>query len=314
MKTLPKITYQPLAAHASFTAEFDGTRGRVNETAFLTSRVESGLKLEIQADELTLAVALDYLFGHDKELAFVEVAQAPAFFAANRIGRKEFMQWPAAWHRRGSYELHPESWITTNERPHPARPGLVTGTQYRRYVPEIGKTISFRVADLARDAELFHQWHNQERVSALWELNKPFEELRQYLEKGLADPHQIPMILEFDGEAAGYFEIYWVPEDRLGPYYQCDPFDRGFHFLIGPDKFLGTANTYAVLVSVSHFVFLDEARTRRVMGEPRADNQRVIRYVEMVPGWKKLKEFDFPHKRAALLCGDRAEFFAKGAL
>jgi RimJ/RimL family protein N-acetyltransferase len=314
MKTLPKITYQPLSSGKAFTAEFDGQQGRVNDASFRAARAENGLKLDIQADDLTLAVALDYLFSHDKELAFVEVEKAPAFFAGNRIGRKEFMQWPAAWHRRGDYALSPESWVTTNERAHPARPRLVAGTQYRRYVPEIGKTISFRVADVARDAEIFHQWHNQERVSALWDLNKPFEELREYLTKGLADPHQIPMILEFDGEAAGYFEIYWTPEDRLGPYYQYDPFDRGFHFLIGPDKFLGTANTYAVLVSVSHFLFLDEARTRRVMGEPRADNQRVIRYVEMVAGWKKLKEFDFPNKRAALLCCDRGEFFSKGAL
>lgn len=314
MKTLPKITYQPLAANKPYIAEFDGSQGRVNEAAFSASRTENGLKLKIEADDLTFAVALDYLFSHDRELAFAEVAKAPAFFSGNRIGRKEFMQWPAAWHRRGAYELYPESWIVTNERAHPLRPQLVPGVQYRRYVPEIGKTISFRVADIARDAEIFHRWHNQERVAALWELNKPFEELKGYLAKGLADPHQIPMILEFDGEAAGYFEIYWTPEDRLGPYYQYDPFDRGFHFLIGPDKFLGTANTHAVLTSVSHFVFLDEVRTRRVMGEPRADNQRVIRYVEMVPGWKKLKEFDFPHKRAALLCGDRAEFFSKGAL
>lgn len=314
MKTLPNLTYRPLAQGREFSVSFQGEEGRVGEITFRAVAADGHLRLEIQADELTLAVALDYLFGHDPELKAVEVEKAPSFFESNRISRAEFYQWPAAWHRRGGYELHPEVWISSNERPHPRRTALFNGTHYRRYVPAIGKTISFRTLEIERDLDAFHEWHNKERVFALWELNKPKEELREYLEKGLKDPHQFPMILELDGEAAGYFEIYWTPEDRLGPYYDCDPFDRGFHFLVGPDKFLGSANTHAVLTSVSHFLFLDETRTRRVMGEPRADNQRVIRYVEMVPGWKKVKEFDFPHKRAALLCCDRGEFFNKGAL
>lgn len=36
------------------------------------------------------------------------------------------------------------------------------------------------------------------------------------MEKGLKDPHQIPMLVEMDGEPLGYYEMYWVPEDRLG--------------------------------------------------------------------------------------------------
>jgi hypothetical protein len=181
--------------------------------------------------------------------------------------------------------------------------------QYARYIPGLGKTLSFRVVDPDQDVAVFHSWQTQPRVYEFWELNKPQKELHEYLVKGSADPHQIPMFVEFDGVPVGYFEMYWTMEDRLGPYYEASAFDRGFHFLIGNENFLGFPNTDAIIKSACHFLFLDDPRTRNIMAEPRSDNKRVLKYVDLIPAWRKLKEFDFPHKRAALLECRRERFF-----
>ncbi|MCB0412433.1 MAG: GNAT family N-acetyltransferase, partial [Bdellovibrionales bacterium] len=88
-----------------------------------------------------------------------------------------------------------------------------------------------------------------------------------------------------------------------------EPYDRGFHFLIGDTGSLGRASTDHVIRSITHFLFLQDSRTERVVGEPRSDNKRVLKYVGSIPGWKFVKEFDFPHKRAALVMAERKPFF-----
>ncbi|RZA02903.1 MAG: N-acetyltransferase [Proteobacteria bacterium] len=224
--------------------------------------------------------------------------------------REEFFQYAGLWLSAERGEALPERWIETNGRAHPKRPVITDGVKYRRYFPAINATITYRPVVVARDLDILHEWHNQPRVYEFWELNKPKEELREYFTKGRQDPHQTPFLLEINDEPVGYFEFYWCPEDRLGPYYDYQPFDRGFHFLIGSRKHLGLVNTDTMLKSLCHFLFLDDPRTRRIMAEPRSDNRKVLRYVEVFPVWKKLKEFDFPHKRAALIEGKREIFFA----
>jgi hypothetical protein len=120
------------------------------------------------------------------------------------------------------------------------------------------------------------------------------------------------VIGEFDGQPFGYFEIYWVAEDRLGPYYDVDAFDRGIHMLVGNPHFLGRQFFSTWAQSLIHYCFLAESRTLNVMGEPNAANWRVVRISRGV-GMKKQKEFDFPHKRAALLQCERHDFFAQYA-
>lgn len=230
------------------------------------------------------------------------------------LGRSEFYQRRELWLGTEAAPAISESWTETAGRRHPVRPQPADGCLYRRYVPEIARTLSFRTIDPDRDLEVFHRWQNLPRVASLWDLAQPREQLAEYLARLRADPHSLPLILEIDGESAGYFEVYWVAEDRLGPYYASEPYDRAFHFLIGEKKFLGFENTDAVLRSVSHFLFLDDVRTQRIMAEPRADNTRVLRYVATLPGWRFLHEFDFPHKRAALLECRRETYFEEKPL
>jgi acetyl CoA:N6-hydroxylysine acetyl transferase len=223
--------------------------------------------------------------------------------------REVFLQQASLWVSAERGQVQAEVWAVTDSRAHPKRPALTPGIKYRKFFPTIGRTLSFRVVDLDRDLETLHNWHNQPRVADFWELAKSKEELRAYFAEGLAKAHQHPFILEVDGAPVGYFELYYTPEDRLGPYYEYDPFDRGFHFLIGSREHLGFANTDAIIKAVCHFLFLDDPRTRKIMAEPRSDNSRVLKYVEAFPLWRRVKEFDFPHKHAVLIEGKREKFF-----
>ncbi len=203
--------------------------------------------------------------------------------------------------------------ISTAGVTHPERPSYDPGELlYKKYYSEIDTTISFRVADISKDLDNFHEWHNKKFIYNFWELNKSKPELEKYLADGLKDKHSIPTILEFNNKSIGYFEFYWAKEDRLGPFYNFSDFDRGFHFLIGEESCLGRVNVDAILKATSHYTFLNDERTELLAGEPRSDNKRIIRYIDHFECWRKEKEFDFPHKRAALLLCDRDTYFQEG--
>lgn len=318
-KPLGPLSCRPPQNHREYTVNFDGSTCRIGTDGHTlwSAGVEAHqntLRLRLEprplADkpELLLGLAVDLLLGHHPDLKTVNVVASGT--PERSFTRGEFYQDPTVWHRRPKDSApRAEEWTLTQGRRHPVRDTLVPGTFYRRYVAKIQKTLSLRTVDVDKDLDLFHDWHNQPRVYDLWELNKPKEELRAYLQKALADAHSIPMILEADGQPVGYFEFYWGAEDRLAPYYDPEPYDRGLHLLIGEPSFLGLDNTQAALSSVTHFLFLEDARTQRLVAEPRSDNQRILKYVQIVPGWRFVKEFDFPHKRAALLMASRDVFF-----
>lgn len=205
-------------------------------------------------------------------------------------------------------EINKLDYTTTNNISHPKRFNPESGRLlYRRKLPGSNKIITFRVVEIEKDLETFYHWHHQPRVSEFWELAKPIDELEQYLKNALTDPHLIPSFVELDGKPVGYFEFYWAKEDRLGPYYDSEDFDQGFHFLIGEKEALGFASTSAIINSNIHFLFMREPRTRRIMVEPRSDNNKVLRY--MGKHWIKIKDFHFPHKHALLLECSRERFF-----
>lgn len=248
------------------------------------------------------SLVIDLIFNTHPDLVMLKINH-------QQIKRDQFYQSSKLW-LQNKEEVN-LSYVKTGNITHPLRPKHFLGVHYKRFIPSLGKTISFRTITL-NDLDTFHEWHNQERVSFFWELNKSKDELKKYIEDGFNKKHQIPMIVEFDGEPVGYYEFYWVKEDRLGPYYESRDFDRGFHFLIGNTRYLGRENTAAILQSGLHFIYLDDSRTQYVMAEPRHDNNRVLKYADPQIGWDTLKIFDFPHKRAVLLQNTKDRFF-KGA-
>lgn len=139
---------------------------------------------------------------------------------------------------------------------------------------------------------------NQPRVSKFWELSGDLDFHRSYLKKIVEDQHTHPVIAYFNDVPFGYFEIYWAKEDRISAYYDAHDHDRGLHVLVGDIKFLGRKYLPIWITSLMQYAFISAPLCQRLVGEPRVDNSTFISTLQKL-GWVKLKEFDFPHKRAA---------------
>ncbi|WP_058911393.1 GNAT family N-acetyltransferase [Entomohabitans teleogrylli] len=245
-----------------------------------------------------------------------EEPQALALFAAlrgNIIQRDTFWQLPL-WLSAPRQPVADEM-VFDEQRDIfiPRRPARPDGEVYRRYDPRVRHTLSLRVADPAQDAERFTRWMNDPRVAFFWEQSGALEVQRDYLERQLTSAHAFPLIGCFDDQPFGYFEIYWAAEDRIGRHYPWQPFDRGLHLLVGEQQWRGAHFVQSWLCGLSHYLLLDESRTRRLVLEPRMDNQRLFRHLTPA-GYHTVKEFDFPHKRSRLVMTDRQRFFSEVGL
>jgi len=205
-------------------------------------------------------------------------------------------------------QLAPLAYCVSDGKRHPRRAVKRSGVLYSRYLPRARSTVSFRTLAGDADLELFHRWMNEPRVAAFWELAGTRDAHAEYLEQLARDAHNLPVFGCFDGEPFGYFELYFCKEDRVAPFYDAGDYDRGLHMLVGEARFRGPAWVAAWLPSLTHFLFLDDPRTTRVVAEPRHDNARMITYLEQA-SFLREKTFDFPHKRAALMVATRERFF-----
>lgn len=221
-----------------------------------------------------------------------------------------FWQLPGMWLVPPEPGAFPITYRFSADRRHPLRPPKPAGTVYRRHIPWLGRTLSFRTVDPEKDLERFNRWMNDPVVAASWREEGSLDKHRAYLGKIATDPHTISLIASLDDDAFGYFEVYWAKEDRIAPFYNADDFDRGWHVMIGESRFRGKPFVTAWLPSISHYLFLDDCRTRRIVIEPRSDNQKMIRNLIRC-GYANLKEFEFPHKRAVLAMLLRERFFAE---
>ncbi|MGS2744401.1 GNAT family N-acetyltransferase [Halomonas sp. LS-001] len=219
-----------------------------------------------------------------------------------------FWQLPTLWLTSPSMRVYPQQPILENGKRHPRRPPRPSGTVYQRHIPWLNATLSFRVLNLELDLERFNRWMNDPVVAHFWEEQGDLQQHRERLESTLQNPSVVPLIGCIDGEPFGYFETYWAKEDRIGAYYAADDFDRGWHVLIGEAAFRGRPYVAAWLPSISHYLFLDDCRTQRLVIEPRVDNAKMLRNLAQC-GYAHVKAFDFPHKRAMLGMQMREHFF-----
>lgn len=176
-------------------------------------------------------------------------------------------------------------------RPMPPRMGEVF---YTRFLPSVGRYLSFRVASLApepvpyfgpvgpsppdhpalaalSDTQLLQSWFGKPRVSAFWGQFEP-----EFLTRALKQKHSFPVIGLWDGVPFGYFEIYWVKEDILGRVLggEAGDFDRGLHVLVGEEWARGRASEW--MTSLVHWCLTTDMRTMNVCLEPRIDNDRYV--------------------------------------
>ncbi len=232
---------------------------------------------------------------------------------SDHLTRQDFWQmplWLRGEHQVASGEIQYDE---TRQLYFPVRPARSQGEVYRRYDSQIKHTLSFRLLDIEQDVERFTRWMNSPRVNAFWEMAGPQEEQEKYLQRQLASSHSYPLIGCYDDEPFGYFEVYWAPEDRLGRHYRWQPFDRGLHLLVGEDKWRGAPRIRSWLRGLSHYLWLAEPRTTRLLAEPRFDNERLFHHLPLA-GYQTFKEFDFPHKRSRLVMCQRQNFFSEVGL
>lgn len=227
--------------------------------------------------------------------------------------RRTFWQHPLPWLTAPSSGYTPPDYIFSAEKRHPKRPPLPHAEVYRRYLPGLDTTFTLRTVAPDKDLETFHRWMNLEQVAFFWEQAGSLEEQATYLQAMLDDPRVHPLIGCFDDEPFAYFEVYWCKEDRIAPYYDVHDYDRGWHVVIGESKHQGIGKLRAWFGSLMHYMFLDEPRTQRIMGEPRIDHTRQIDFLKS-QGYGHLKNIQLPHKKAALLRLEREFFFDEQTL
>lgn len=265
------------------------------EACFLTYPQQDQLKLDASAADVNELMCLGLVL-RDENKQMIVRAQV-------------FWQQPAPWLRQPQPYGFPLTYTLRQGPRHPLRPPKPVGVVYQRYIPWLSATLSFRTIDLQHDLESFSRWMNDPIVAAAWREEGDLAKHRAYLEYINGDPHVIALVASLDDQAFGYFEVYWAKEDRVAPFYDADDFDRGWHVLIGEPGFRGKPFVTAWLPSISHYLFLNDCRTQRIVIEPRSDNYKMIRNLGKC-GYVNLKEFDFPHKRATLAMLLRERFFA----
>ncbi|WP_395664375.1 GNAT family N-acetyltransferase [Methylocella sp.] len=298
---------------------------RTGADAFSTDRRLSGDAFPPEA----LLPALAAVFSHARRPpALSLLAPASDAFAAGAVARGVFESCEEQsggltrfWVRRGFFWQDPRMWLKGSGRPagaeaggerlaHPPRPPKPKGEVYRRHMPRFGADFSIRAFDARRDLDVFNAWMNLDSVAHFWGQKGSVEEHRAYIEGVAADPHMISMLGCFDDEPFAYFEIYWAKEDRIAPFYDVGDHDRGVHLLVGDSKHQGPGKVEAWFRALLHFMFLDDLRTRRIVGDPRVDHVRWIEYMQK-QGFLRAREFDLPHKRSELVIIERDTFFAE---
>lgn len=207
----------------------------------------------------------------------------------------------------------PQRMVVTNGTRHPRRHERPVQSQllYERYIPRFSTTFSLKVVSLAQNLQDFCAWHNSDRVNAFWGQRGTIAEQKAYLTNLLeayGGTHVIPVIGYFGSTPFAYFELYHALEDAIAPFASPDLYDVGFHALVGNEAFRGPERVEIWIASVTHYLFLADSRTQRVMLEPRVDNEKFITYLTK-SGYVVEKEFNFPHKRAALVSITREKFF-----
>jgi RimJ/RimL family protein N-acetyltransferase len=173
-------------------------------------------------------------------------------------------------------------------------------------LPAPFRTAEWRPMDPDTDLDVLYGWMHQPHVAPYWELDVPRPDLADYLRGAATDEYRDALLGTLDGEPASYWEAYWAQHDRLATFCPTEPYDQGVHLLIGPPELIGRGLGPRLLAAVMAWQFAREPRTRRLLAEPDARNERSVRLFERC-GFRPAGEYDLPEKRAVLMVAHRPE-------
>ncbi|MEU8778981.1 GNAT family N-acetyltransferase [Streptomyces sp. NPDC048606] len=146
---------------------------------------------------------------------------------------------------------------------------------YEHLVEGFG-TVTIAPVDPAADAALIHGWVSEERAR-FWGMAGADRALVQeiYEDVDRRTTHHA-FIVSRDGEPVGLFQTYDCAEDRVSECYEVQPGDIGVHLLIGPSRGAVEHGFSAALMTAFMGFVWSDGRTRRVVAEPDARNEKAI--------------------------------------
>jgi acetyl CoA:N6-hydroxylysine acetyl transferase len=164
---------------------------------------------------------------------------------------------------------------------------------------------SLHRVDPDRDLDLVHAWMNDPEVADSWKMPWPRDRIARYLREQDRSAQSTAYLGILDGVPMSYWELYRADLDPLAQHYAAREHDAGIHVLLGPAECRGRGLAVGLLRAVSSWLLEVDPLTTRVVGEPDASNERLIRVAEQA-GFERVTYLDLPNKRAVLLIRERS--------
>jgi RimJ/RimL family protein N-acetyltransferase len=179
---------------------------------------------------------------------------------------------------------------------------------FSRNIELIGKKISFRSLDLAKDTDLIHHWVNQPYALPFWQLEGNRERVYDlyYNIQRNSNGHSYMGLL--DDQPICQFDVYRVLADELHQFVVADENDCGFHLLMAPNENPLPGLTLMIVQSFLHYYFSFQ-EANRMYAEPDLTNRRSNRILQNI-GFAYHHAIEMSYKTANLYSITKQQFHA----
>lgn len=203
------------------------------------------------------------------------------FGADGRPGSPHFDDQHATWADAGTTPV-----VTDWDRLHPADTTLrlLNGPRgaevWRRDFGAVG-LITVHMLDPDADADVLHGWFTQPRAGFWGMGDHTRDEVRDTYAFVESLPTHHAYLVRWDGEPVVLLQAYLPEHDPIATAYDVQPGDLGMHFFLGsrgPAARHGSPdNPWTVLGPALHGFLFAGPGTRRLVGEPDANNEKALR-------------------------------------
>lgn len=171
---------------------------------------------------------------------------------------------------------------------------------------EYHKFISFRHVT-GKDIDILHTWMQLPHIAPFWKLNVSRDRFAGYLDRTLHADNKRVFLVYVDDLPVAYLMAYSIFQDPVKDYYEAKSGDLGMHLLIGPREFLNKDDGLMLIRAMTAFL-MEKYECGRIIGEPDVRNRIVIPILKRIGG-ERFGTITMPHKKAALMIGERNNFY-----